>query len=165
MFPSTTSTTGCMLCVQMCCVFAGQLTSAVVSFTGLLSEVNEEPEFVLTCRSEGGPATTVQWTRDSTTISDPSTVLRLVDRQQNTVYESRLTVTGRDLVDYSCTVSSNRVTYFGEAGSSVSSEAFTVSGELEDAVCSVCGDYLSPRTASGEPTRDTIYCPLQNMSY
>ena len=138
MFPSTTSTTGCMLCVKMCCVFAGQLTSAVVSFTELLSEVNEEPEFVLTCRSEGGPATTVQWTRDSTTISDPSTVLRLVDRQQNTVYESRLTVTGRDLVDYSCTVSSNRTTYFGEAGSSVSSEAFTVSGELEDAVCAVC---------------------------
>ncbi|CAI8048070.1 Receptor-type tyrosine-protein phosphatase S [Geodia barretti] len=42
--------------------------------------------------------------------------------------------TGRDLVDYSCTVSSNRTTYFGEAGSSVSSEAFTVS-------------------AAGEPTR------------
>jgi hypothetical protein len=112
----------------------GQLTSAVVSFTELLSEVNEEPEFVLTCRSEGGPATTVQWTRDSTPISEPSTVLRLVDRQQNTVYESRLTVTGRDLVDYSCTVSSNRNTYFGEAGSSFSSEAFTVS-------------------AAGEPTR------------
>ena len=114
------------MCV--CCVCAGQLTSAEVSFTELLSEVNEEPMFVLTCRSQGGPATTVEWTRGSTAISDPSTVLVLVASQQNTMYDSRLTVSGRELGGYSCTVSSNRDDYFGEAGSSVSSGAFTVIG-------------------------------------
>ena len=105
----------------------------MVSFTELLSAPNdEEPQFMLTCRSVGGPATTVQWTRDSANItqdSSHSTNLVLVEPQQNTIYESRLTVTGRELGDYGCTITNNRDRFFGDTGSSVTSEPFTVSGE------------------------------------
>ena len=111
----------------------------MVSFTELLSVPNEEPQFMLTCRSVGGPATTVQWTRDSSNItqdSSHSTSLVLVEPQQNTIYESRLTVTGRELGDYGCTVTNNRDSLFGDTGSSVTSEPFTVSGEWwERCVC------------------------------
>ena len=114
----------------MCvCVCTGRLTSAVVSFTSLLTEVDtEEPEFMLTCRSEGGPATSVQWTRNSSPLTEEDTSLVLVDRRENTVYESRLTVRGRLLGPYTCTVSSNRDDFFGEAGSSSTSEPLTVTG-------------------------------------
>ena len=104
----------------------------MVSFTELLSAPNEEPQFMLTCRSVGGPATTVQWTRDSSNITEDSshsTSLVLVEPQQNTIYESRLTITGRELADYGCTITNNRGSFFGDTGSSVTSEAFTVSGE------------------------------------
>ena len=136
-------------------MYEGQLTSAAVSFTELLSAPNEEPQFMLTCRSVGGPATTVQWTRDSSTITEDSshsTSLVLVEPQQNTIYESRLTVTGWELGNYGCTITNNRGSFFGDAGGSVSSEAFTVSGEWWGRCVWLRTVFLSP-TAAEEPTR------------
>ena len=131
---------------------AGQLTSAVVSFAGLLSQPNAmEPEFQLNCRSQGGPATTVQWTRDSNPVTKDathSTSLSLIEPQQNTVYESRLRVSGRELGQYACTVSSNRAAYFGATGSSVSSQAFPVTGECVPPVNVRCDSLHSPRGAN-----------------
>ena len=48
--------------------FAGEVeVTEEIGFT-LISELTaEQPQFTLTCISTGGPATTVTWTRDSTT--------------------------------------------------------------------------------------------------
>ena len=60
------------------------------------------PQFTLTCISIGGPATTVTWTRDSTTVmGDEMTVL---DNATTAHYTHTLTVTGRLGGKYTCNV-------------------------------------------------------------
>ena len=64
------------------------------------------PQFTLTCISTGGPATIVTWTRDSgdavgvteTVLNDPVTAQ----------YTHTLTVTGRLVGLYTCTVANNK---------------------------------------------------------
>ena len=62
------------------------------------------PQFTLTCISTGGPATTVTWTRDSTTVTQGTqTVLNDPVTAQ---YTHTLTVTTEGL--YTCTVANNK---------------------------------------------------------
>ena len=64
------------------------------------------PQFTLTCISTGGPATTVTWTRDSTTVTEGNeTVLNDPVTAQ---YTHTLTVTGRQEGLYRCTVANNK---------------------------------------------------------
>ena len=64
------------------------------------------PQFTLTCISTGGPATTVTWTRDSTTVTEGNeTVLNDPVTAQ---YTHTLTVTGRLPGLYTCTVANNK---------------------------------------------------------
>ena len=64
------------------------------------------PQFTLTCISTGGPATTVTWTRDSTTVTEGNeTVLNDPETAQ---YTHTLTVTGREEGLYRCTVANNK---------------------------------------------------------
>ena len=70
------------------------------------SDLNREsPQFTLTCTSTGGPATTVNWTRASETISGGMTVLNDPVTAQ---YTHTLTVPGRLGGQYQCTVSNNK---------------------------------------------------------
>ena len=72
------------------------------------------PEFILTCRSQGGPATTVEWWRNDARVQEDSshaTSQMMVDAQ-NAVYLNRLTVWGREGGEYRCRVSSNIADYF-----------------------------------------------------
>ena len=72
------------------------------------SDLNgDSPLFTLTCISTGGPATTVTWTRDSTTtvIEGTETILH---SQVNAQYRHTLTVTGKRPGTYICTVSNNK---------------------------------------------------------
>ena len=125
------------------CPPTGQLTSASVSFTALHTEPNvSPPEFTLTCRSEGGPATTVSWQRNGQPVEEDSeheASQIVVDTAADTVYENRLRVTGREGGDYQCTVSSNRDDFFGATGSTVTSTSFTVQGK-----CPICCRASSP---------------------
>ena len=76
------------------------------------------PQFTLTCISIGGPATTVTWTRDSTTVTEGTeTVLNDPVTAQ---YTHTLTVTGKRGGLYNCTVTNNKP--------STSSKIFTVRG-------------------------------------
>ena len=76
------------------------------------------PHFTLTCISTGGPATTVTWTRDSTTVTEGNiTVLHNTTTAQ---YTHTLTVTGRMPGLYNCTVKNNKP--------STKSRTFTVQG-------------------------------------
>ena len=72
-----------------------------------LTVINEpNPKFILTCISTGGPATTVTWTRDSTTVTEGTrTVLHYPVTAQ---YTHTLTVSGRPEGLYTCTVSNSK---------------------------------------------------------
>ena len=66
------------------------------------SDLNEaSPQFILTCISTGGPATTVTWTRNSEVVNGTATVL---DNAETAQYIHTLTVTGRLGGLYQCTV-------------------------------------------------------------
>ena len=89
---------------------SGQLTLAPMSFTLHTEPDVSPPEFTLTCRSEGGPVTTVLWERYVTIVgedSDHETSQVIVYLSANTVYENRLRVRGREEGSYRCTVSND----------------------------------------------------------
>ena len=74
------------------------------------SEVSDlngaSPQFIITCISTGGPATTVTWTRDSTTVTQGTeTVLNDPVTAQ---YTHTLTVAGRMPGLYTCTIANNK---------------------------------------------------------
>ena len=80
------------------------MISGGVTFTDLNGA---SPQFTLTCISTGGPATTVSWTRDSTTVITEGTETVLNDAV-TARYTHTLTVTGRLGGDYTCIVSNNK---------------------------------------------------------
>ena len=72
------------------------------------SDLNgDSPQLTLTCISTGGPATTVTWTRDSTTTVTEGTET-VLDDPETAQYTHTLTVTGRRPGTYTCTVSNNK---------------------------------------------------------
>ena len=77
-----------------------------IGFT-LISEVTaDKPQFTLTCISTGGPATSVTWTRDSTTVTEGKTETVLNDPVA-AEYTHTLTVTGRLPGLYRCNASNS----------------------------------------------------------
>ena len=64
------------------------------------------PQFTPTCISTGGPATTVTWTRDSTTVTEGTETV--LDDSVTAQYTHTLTVTGHLGGLYTCTVSNNK---------------------------------------------------------
>ena len=68
------------------------------------------PHFILSCVSEGGPVTTVQWWRDGVeVVEDRDHIVSQIiqDTSQNAVYDNRLTVWGREGGEYRCRISNN----------------------------------------------------------
>ena len=89
-----------------------------VGFT-LDSDLNgDSPQFTLTCISTGGPATTITWTRDSTTVTEGNETV--LDNPVTAQYTHTLTVTGRQPGTYMCAVTNNKP--------SSTSRSFTVQG-------------------------------------
>ena len=64
------------------------------------------PQFILTCISTGGPATTVTWTRGSDIVTEGTETV--LDDPVTSQYTHTLTVTGKVEGDYTCTVANNR---------------------------------------------------------
>ena len=75
------------------------------------TEVNASvPEFTISCRTHGGPATTVQWRVNGVSVeedSDHETSQIILDTSHNSVYDNRLRVRGRTSGNYFCSISSN----------------------------------------------------------
>ena len=118
-----------MIMMTMTCYITGILRSSSMFFTPHTEPRESPPEFSLTCRSEGGPATNVSWQRNGHSVqedSDHQTTQVIVDTSHNSVYENKLRVRGREGGDYSCTVSNNIRDYFSHAQIS-ESEAMTTS--------------------------------------
>ena len=70
------------------------------------------PVFNVTCTSTGGPATTVNWTRDGLKlvyIADGKyTFSQVLVNRETAEYTNTLTVTGRKPGNYQCIVSNTR---------------------------------------------------------
>ena len=64
----------------------------------------DSDQMTLTCISTGGPATTVTWTRDSTTVTEGTETV--LDDPEIAQYTHTLTVTTGGV--YTCTVSNNK---------------------------------------------------------
>ena len=82
----------------------------------------DPPVFNLTCISTGGPATTVNWTRDGEVTTGVRS--QIVTNQKYSTYNNTLTVTERLLGHYRCKVTNERTTQLATA-------SLTVSGELD----------------------------------
>ena len=71
---------------------------------------NDPPEFTLTCRSEGGPVTTVMWEKDGIPLHENisyTTSQIITNTSSNTVYYNTLSIKGREYGTYNCTVNNN----------------------------------------------------------
>ena len=74
------------------------------------------PQFTLTCISTGGPATTVQWTRDSELVTEGTETV--LNDPETARYQHRLSVTSGG--EYRCSVPNTKP--------SEASDSFTVKG-------------------------------------
>ena len=90
----------------------GQVTiPGEITFQLNTDPATDPPVFTLTCISTGGPATTVTWKRDGTMLSDDNTYSITSQVLTDTVtatYTHTLTVTGRLVGEYQCSVSNIR---------------------------------------------------------
>ena len=69
------------------------------------------PTFTLTCTSTGGPATNVSWTSNNSAITEDSAhniTYQVLTDAVTATYTHTLTVTGRLVGEYECTVSNNK---------------------------------------------------------
>ena len=105
-------------CCCCCCYYyyclspTGQVTiSGEITFQLNTDPATDPPVFTLTCTSTGGPPTTVSWRRDGVVLTDNSnytiTSQILLDTEKAT-YTHTLTVTGRMVGEYQCSVSNVR---------------------------------------------------------
>ena len=74
--------------------------------TFTLNNAKIGPQFIFTCVSTGGPATTVTWTRDSVTVTEGTETV--LDDPVTAQYTHTLTVTGRQEGLYRCTVANKK---------------------------------------------------------
>ena len=102
----------CHICVMVLLLCpTGQVTIAgEITFQLNTDLATDPPVFTLTCTSTGGPATTVSWRRDGTVLSDDSTynITSQVTDTVTATYSHTLTVTGRLVGEYQCSVSNIR---------------------------------------------------------
>lgn len=75
----------------------------------------DPPQFSLTCRSDGGPVTTVEWERDGVMIQDDNnhSSSQIVVDPLSVVYHNVLVVTGRNGGEYMCTVINDKTSLSG----------------------------------------------------
>ena len=92
----------------------GVLTLSSVHFTLHTEPSVSPPEFTITCHTQGGPATTVTWKNENNSHladnRDNETSQVIVDTSQNSVYENRLRVRGRESgLGYFCIIDNSLV--------------------------------------------------------
>ena len=75
--------------------------------SGVVFDMHGPAHFTLTCISTGGPATTVTWSKDSTTVTKGTETETELDDPVTAQYTHTLTVTGRQPGFYTCTVAND----------------------------------------------------------
>ena len=87
-------------------IFIGDISISGIEFDERECCCGSDPQFTLTCISTGGPATTVTWTRNSTTVTEGTETV--LDDPQTAQYTHTLTLTGELQGEYTCIVSNNK---------------------------------------------------------
>ena len=93
------------------------------------------PEFTVTCRTYGGPATNVQWTRliKSDNIADNLNGYQvIVDKSELSIYDNNVHVMGRIGGEYRCYISNGIREYLHTAPSIALSKLLTVTGIIAE---------------------------------
>ncbi len=86
-------------------------TGAVTKLEWQLTILTKDPPvFVLTCTSEGGPASAVTWSRNDVPVTedDNHVALQSVVDGETATYNNSLTVRASEFGIYTCTVSNDR---------------------------------------------------------
>ena len=91
----------CTLCMLSVAVSVLPTVGDITIYSGVTLSGN-----TLTCISTGGPATTVTWTRDSVTVTEGTETV--LDDPVTAQYTHTLTVTGRLIGLYTCTVANSK---------------------------------------------------------
>ena len=95
-----------------------------VNFTLHTEPSVSPPEFTITCHTRGGPVTKITWGFENNSHladnGENETSQVIVDTSQNSVYENRLRVRGRENGIYYCIVGNNIQDYFTEADNDIS---------------------------------------------
>ena len=113
-------------------MITGQLSKSVTMNFTLHTEPNASvPEFTISCRTHGGPATTVQWTVNGVPVQNESyheTSQLILNTSLDSVYDNRLRVRGRRSGTYNCTVGNNIRDYLPRVSDTQVIGSLTVSG-------------------------------------
>ena len=114
-------------------MITGQLVDSVTMNFTLHTEPNASvPEFTISCRTHGGPATTVQWTVNGYRVQEDryrETSQLILDTSLDSVYDNRLRVRGRRSGTYNCTVGNNIGDYLPRVSVTEVPGYLTVSGK------------------------------------
>ena len=89
------------------------------------------PEFTISCRTHGGPATTVQWTVNGSRVQEDryhETSQLILDTSLDSVYDNRLRVRGRRSGNYNCRVSNNIRHFIPEAPTTEVNDSMAITG-------------------------------------
>ena len=119
-----------------------QETSCSVTFTPVSDLNGASPQFILTCISTGGPATTVTWTRDEVNVTEGTETV--LDDPVTAQYTHTLTVTGRMRQDFTCTVANNKP--------SVASQTISIEGSLFKIAYGDCTNCSTLHSVAAAPT-------------
>ena len=144
----------------------GQLNPSVsMNFTLHTEPRASVPEFTISCRTHGGPATTVQWTVNGVSVqedSDHETSQLILDTSLNSVYDNRLRVRGRRNGTYFCSVKNNIKFYLRNRTVDNVNTSEILLGKLDDEVYK---HGLSHSTVAGEPTSLTAVISESNSTH
>ena len=88
--------------------------------------------FTLTCISTGGPATTVTWTRDEAAAT--GVISQTLTNTLTATYVNTLTVTGRELGNYTCSVTNDRTAQPATASLTVAGEVIRMISLLREGI-------------------------------
>ena len=91
-----------------CFALTGLLKKVSITFNLTTDERADNPEFTITCRTQGGPAKSVQWFRRQDPVWNASYGLsqHIVNGSEVTVYDNKLEVRGRRYGEYTCILGS-----------------------------------------------------------
>ena len=146
----------CAACLTSLCI-PGVLTLSLPDFTLHTEPRVSPPEFSITCQTQGGPATIVEWIVNSTIISKVNSDYEIsqviVDTSRNSVYKNRLRVRGRKNGSYYCAITNDILNYFPEAEGYAVDEILVKGSTFFSLFTTIkCISMILICTVAGEPT-------------
>ena len=117
--------------------YTGLFNDVSVHFTLHTEPRTSPPEFTISCRTHGGPATTVKWTHvtldtELNQDSDHEISQLILNTTQNAVYDNRLRVRGRRSGEYACIIVNDVKRYLPNATNKFETSEFITGTYIKD---------------------------------